>query len=151
MPRVRRTRTIGAEPEAVWSVVADPHALPRWWPGVERVEEATPEAWTKVFRSAKGKALRADFSRVTADPPRRLEWRQEVVESPFERFLREALTSISLSPAEEGSTRVELEAVRRMRGLAILGGLNVRRATRRQLDEALAGLDDAVPSANRGG
>lgn len=140
MPRVRRRRTIAADPEAVWAVVSDPRALTRWWPGVERVEEATPEAWTQVVRSSKGKELRADFTRVEADPPRTVAWRQEVGESPFERFLAKAETRVSLQAMEKGGTRVELEALRRLRGLARLGGPMVRRATRRQLDQALSGL-----------
>lgn len=140
MPRVRRRRTIAADPEAVWAVVSDPRALTRWWPGVERVEEATPEAWTQVVRSSKGKELRADFTRVEADPPRMVAWRQEVGESPFERFLAKAETRVSLQAMEKGGTRVELEALRRLRGLARLGGPMVRRATRRQLDQALSGL-----------
>jgi uncharacterized protein YndB with AHSA1/START domain len=140
MPRVRRRRTIAADPEAVWAVVSDPRALTRWWPGVERVEEASPEAWTQVIRSSKGKALRADFTRVEAEPPRTLTWRQEIDESPFERFLAKAETRVSLEAMETGETRVELEALRGLRGLARLGAPMVRRATRRQLDQALSGL-----------
>ena len=149
MPRVRRSRTIAADPEAVWAVVSDPRALTAWWPGVERVEEASADAWTQVVRSAKGKALRADFTRTEADPPRTLVWRQEVDESPFERFLAKAETRISLEAAGEGETRVELRALRRLRGLARLGGPMVRRASRRQLDEALSGLARAVARADR--
>lgn len=148
--RVRRARVVAADPEAVWELVSDPWSLPRWWPGIERVEEASPEAWTKVLRSSKGKSLRADFTRVEADAPRVLEWRQEVVESPFERFLAEARTRIALTPEGAGETRVELTANRRLRGLARLGGPMVRRATRRQLDEALEGVVAALPSGDRG-
>jgi carbon monoxide dehydrogenase subunit G len=140
MPRVRRRRTIAADSETVWAVVSDPRALTRWWPGVERVEEASPEAWTQVIRSSKGKALRADFTRVEAEPPRTLTWRQEIDESPFERFLAKAETRVSLEATGRGETRVELEALRRLRGLARLGTPMVRRATRRQLDQALSGL-----------
>ena len=148
MPRVRRSRTIAADPEAVWAVVSDPGALTAWWPGVERVEEASAEAWTQVVRSSKGKALRADFTRTEANPPMTLAWRQEVDESPFERFLSQAETRISLQDAGEGETRVELRALRRLRGLARLGGPMVRRATRRQLDDALSGLARAVARAD---
>lgn len=144
MPRVRRSRTIAADSEALWAVVSDPRALTRWWPGVERVEEASDEAWTQVIRSSKGKALRADFTRIEADPPRTLVWRQEVDESPFERFLSRAETRISLEAAGEGETRVELRALRGLRGLARLGGPMVRRATRRQIDDALSGLAQAM-------
>ena len=45
-------------------MVSDPAQLPRWWPGVTRVEEATPEAWTTVLASPRGKVVRADFTRL---------------------------------------------------------------------------------------
>ena len=149
MPRVMRSRALPAEAEAVWALVSDPATLPRWWPGVERVEEVTDGAWTQVLSSSRGKVVRADFTRTDADPPRSLEWRQEIAESPFERFLSEATTRVSLDAAGAGETRVELRAKRRLRGLALLGAPMVRRATRRQLDEALAGLAAAV--AGEGG
>ena len=141
MPDVRRSRLIEAPSSELWSIVADPHHLPRWWPQLQRVEEASPQAWTKVLRTRRGTVVRADFTRVEADAPRRLAWRQELDESPFERILSESVTEISLEPASPSSTRVELRARQRLRGLARFGGVMVRRATRRQVDEALEGLD----------
>ena len=143
MPTVRRARTLAATPEDVWEVVSDPHHLPRWWPGVQRVEEATPEAWTKVLRTEKGKAVRADFTRVAAEPPRRFVWRQEVEESPFERILSGSVTEVALEPAGVGQTRVQLKLTQRLRGLYRFGSPSVRRAARAQLDEALDGLERA--------
>ena len=55
--------------------MSDPERLPAWWPGVTRVEEATATSWTTVLTSAKGKSVRADFSRLAAEPERRLVWR----------------------------------------------------------------------------
>jgi uncharacterized protein YndB with AHSA1/START domain len=142
VPRARRRRSIAAPPEEIWRVVADPHHLPRWWPGVERVEEASEEAWTEVFRSRRGKTVRADFTRLEADAPRLVRWRQEVEATPFERFLTEAVTEVRLEPEGEGErTRVELAVRQRLRGMARFGGMLFRGASRRQLDEALAGLD----------
>jgi uncharacterized protein YndB with AHSA1/START domain len=141
VPTVTRARIIGAAPEALWRVLSDPYHLPRWWPGVQRIEEASPEAWTKVLTTPKRKSVRADYSLVHAEAPRRLTWRQELEESPFERILSEAVTEISLEPADGGATRVELRARLRLRGLSRLGSLQVRRATARQLDEALDGLE----------
>ncbi|MEX2194760.1 MAG: SRPBCC family protein [Thermoleophilaceae bacterium] len=143
MPVVSRVRDVAAPRQDVWDLVSDPHHLPRWWPGVVRVEEASPLAWTMVLATDKGKAIRADFTREAADEPRRLAWRQELLESPFERILRESSVEIGLEPGE-GGTRVRLTAVRRLRGLSRLGGFMVRRATRRQLGEALDGLEGAV-------
>ena len=141
MPTVRRARTIRAQADALWEVVSDPHHLPRWWPALQRVEEATPVAWTKVLATPKGKPVRADFTRVALEPGRRVRWRQEVEESPFERILSSAETEITLEPAGDAATKVELRATERLRGFARLGGFMVRRATRRRLDEALDGLD----------
>ena len=142
MPRTRRRRSIAAPPEKVWRIVADPHHLPRWWPGVERVEEASEEAWTEVFRSRRGKIVRADFTRVEAEAPHLVRWRQEVEATPFDRFLAEAVTEVRLEPEGEGErTRVELSTRQRLRGMARLGGTLFRGASRRQLDEALADLD----------
>lgn len=144
MPTVRRTRTIAAAQELLWDVVSDPYHLPRWWPGVIRVEEATPEAWTKVLSTPKRKSVRADFTLVRSEPPRRLAWRQEVEESPFERILSEAETDLSLEPESECATRVALQSRLRLRGFSRLGSLQIRRATARQLEEALDGLERAA-------
>jgi uncharacterized protein YndB with AHSA1/START domain len=75
MPTVTRRRSVGAPPEEVWGVVSDPERLPAWWPGVARVEEASESGWTTVQTSSRGKAVRLDFTRVAAEPPRRLVWR----------------------------------------------------------------------------
>ena len=131
---------IPAGGEEVWALVSDPSHLPRWWPDCVRVEEATPEAWTQVLGTGTGKTLRADFTRVEAEPGRHLVWRQELEESPFERLLSEAVTEVNLVPGSDG-TRVELRTRQRPRGLARLGGFMFRRAARRKLDEALDGLE----------
>ncbi len=147
-----RARIVDAAPEAVWRLVSDPDRLPEWWPGVQRVEDVSPGAWTKVLVSPRGKTVRADYSLVEADGPRRLTWRQEVAESPFERVLSESLTDIEIDPsdlreeasADPVSTRVQLRVRMRLRGFARFGGLQIRRATRRQLEAALEGLDAAL-------
>ena len=54
-------------------MVCDPARLPEWWPGVTRVEDATPDAWTTVLTSAKGRAVRADYTRTEAEAQRRLD------------------------------------------------------------------------------
>ena len=139
MPVVKRSRRIAAPRERIWDVVSDPYALPRWWPRLQRVEEASADAWTKVLTSDRGKPVRADYTRVAAEPPERLEWRQELVETPFERILSESRLTIALD-ADGGATDVALTSRERLRGLARLGGLMVRRATTKRLDEALERL-----------
>ncbi|MEA2428576.1 MAG: hypothetical protein QOF37_2204 [Thermoleophilaceae bacterium] len=146
MPRVTRAATVNAPPDDVWRLVSDPHSLPRWWPAVVRVEDVTEDedAWTNVMRTPKGRSVRADYTRTDLEPPRRVAWRQELVESPFERILAAAETEIALAGADGGGTRVALTSSERLRGRFRLGGFMVRRATRRRLDEALAGLEQAV-------
>jgi len=141
---VKRKRTVAAAPDAVWDLVCDPHHLPRWWPQVQRVEEVTGDAWTKVLRTPKGKTVRADYTRVEWRPPTRIVWRQEVEESPFEAILDEAVTTIALSPAGDEETEVALTAEQELHGRYRFGGFMLRRATKRQLDEALDGIEEAV-------
>ena len=141
---MKRKRTVAAAPDAVWDRVSDPHHLPRWWPQVQRVEEVTGDAWTKVLRTPKGKTVRADYTRVEWRPPTRIVWRQEVEESPFEAILDEAVTTIALSPAGDEETEVELTAEQELHGRYRFGGFMLRRATKRQLDEALDGIEEAV-------
>jgi uncharacterized protein YndB with AHSA1/START domain len=136
---VRRERTVAADPAEVWSVVSDPARLPQWWPGVARVEEATPEAWTNVLSSPKGKTVRADYTRLEADDRRRLVWRHEVEESPFERILVRSTTEIVLAPAAEG-TRVEIAVSHQPRGWARLSPFQLRAAATRQVEGALENL-----------
>jgi uncharacterized protein YndB with AHSA1/START domain len=140
LPVVRRSRWIAAPRAEVWALVADPHSLPRWWPRLQRVEEVTPEAWTKVLTSDRGKQVRADYTLADSDPPARLEWRQELADTPFERMLSRATLAIELDEAGAG-TDVLLTSTERLRGLARLGGTFVRRAARRRLDDALDGLE----------
>jgi uncharacterized protein YndB with AHSA1/START domain len=146
MPTVRRTRTLAASPEHVWRVVEDPHHLPRWWPGVSRMEGVEDDRWTKVFTTRKGRPVRADFRLLESEPPgaggehagRRV-WEQDVAGTPFERVLNRAVTEITLGPDGDG-TRVELKLQQKLRGYSRAGGWMLRRATRAKLDEALDGL-----------
>jgi uncharacterized protein YndB with AHSA1/START domain len=137
---VRRETVVPRAPEEVWRVVSDPAQLPRWWPGVTRVEEATPEAWTTVLTSAKGKSVRMDYTRVAADEPTRLVWRQEVEASPFERILAEATTSVDLSEAD-GGTLVVVALDQKPRGWARFAPLQFRAAGTRQVQGAVDGLE----------
>jgi len=140
MPVISRSKPVPASPERLWSVVADPEQLPEWWPNVERVEDASREAWTAVLASPTGgRALRADYTLVDSDHPHRLRWRHEVEESPFERIFSSSVTEVELEP-EDGETLVRLTAHLGLRGFSRFGGLQVSRATRRQFDGALQNL-----------
>ena len=139
----RRSRTVGAPVDAVWAVVGDPHHLPRWWPLTERVEAVDPQAWTSVLRSERGKVVRADYRVEAHEPPRHRAWSQQLEGTPFERLLREHRTEVALAP-EGASTAVTLTVTQRGRGTARLGMFMLRRAARRQLDEALDRLAEAL-------
>jgi uncharacterized protein YndB with AHSA1/START domain len=137
---VRRETVVDEPVDEVWRVVSDPGRLADWWPGVSRVEEATPAAWTTVLTSPKGRSVRVDYTRVEAEEPSRLVWRQEVEESPFERILAEATTSVELSAAD-GGTRVAIALDQRPRGWARFAPLQFRAAGKRQVEGALEGLE----------
>lgn len=138
---LRRETVVAALPEEVWEVVSDPEQLPRWWPGVTRVEEATPESWSIVLAAPRGKAIRADYTRLEAVVGERLKWRQEIAGSPFERILASALTTIALSAAEHGATRVVIGLDHKPRGWARLAPLQFRGAAARQTQGAVDGLE----------
>jgi uncharacterized protein YndB with AHSA1/START domain len=137
---VRRETSVEEPVDAVWRVVSDPGRLADWWPGVSRVEEASADAWTTVLTSPKGRSVRADYTRVEASEPSRLVWRQEVAETPFERILAEATTSVELSAAA-GGTRVAIALEQKPRGWARFAPLQFRAAGRRQVEGALEGLE----------
>ena len=146
MARAKRTRVIPAPRTDVWSVVSDPYHLPRWWPGVTRVEGVherkggSGSQWTKVFETQSGKSVRADYRCRFSKAPEAYGWEQEIPGSPFEKYLRSAVTEIALSDAGEG-TLIEIETDQRLRGISRFGGgPMLRRATGRQLDDALDAL-----------
>ena len=144
MPTARRARTLPATPDRVWRVVGDPHHLPRWWPKVRRVEAVAGDRFTQVMRTEKGKDVRADFRVVEEEAPRLLRFEQDIEGTPFEGFLEEAVTTIEAVPDGDG-TKVTISTKHRLRGIArIGGGTLLKRATRKQLDEALDALEAVV-------
>lgn len=150
--KVRRARAIAAPLAAVWDIVSDPERLPAWWPGVTRVEEVGERAWTNVLTSSRGKVVRADYTLLERTPSRRVAWRHEVAESPFERILSDSRTEIELEP-EGGGTRVTIAMAQSPRGWARFGTLQIRAASTRQVKAALDGLaamlEPAAPGSDR--
>jgi uncharacterized protein YndB with AHSA1/START domain len=140
VPTTRRERRIDADPGRVWELVEDPHHMPRWWPGVERMEGVEDDRFTQVFYTKKGRPVRMDFRVLASEPPSRRVWEQELVGTPFERVLSQAITEIQVEPAAEGGTLVTIALTQKLRGYSRTGGFMLRRATRRRLDEALDGL-----------
>lgn len=145
MPTTRVSRTLAVPPQAVWEVVADPWHQARWWPRVVRMEGVVDGRFTQVLGTARGRGVRADFRVLEVEAPRRVRWEQELPGTPFERLLEEAVTDVELAPAAGApGTRVTIELRQRLRGWSRLVPWLFRRAARRQLEEALAGLERAL-------
>jgi uncharacterized protein YndB with AHSA1/START domain len=142
MATARRSRTIPAAPQQVWELIEDAHQMPRWWPGVVRMEGVEGDRWTQVFTTKKGRPVRVDFRLLQSEAPWRRRWEQEIEGTPFERVLNEAVTEIQLEP-DQGGTRVTIELRQKLRGYSRTGGLLLRRASTAKLDEALDGLAKA--------
>jgi uncharacterized protein YndB with AHSA1/START domain len=136
----RRSRTFKASPTEIWDLIADPDHLPRWWPGVGRVEGVEDDRFTEVLTTKRGRPVRADFRIVQSDRPYALAWMQEVEGTPFQRVLSESIVAIGLSIGAEGTT-VTIEQRQRLRGYSRTGGFLLRRATQSKLDEALDGIE----------
>ncbi len=166
MPTARVSRTISAPAEDLWTVVSDPHHLPRWWPRVERVEGVHDGAFTEVMRTKKGKTVRADFELLAVDPgARTVSWEQIVEGTPFAAVLASSETEVQLLPqGAEALTQVTIELRQQMSGGRAVqpsqgarwtrgrgnrfrkanlswGSRLVRKAAAATLDEALDGLE----------
>ena len=142
--RVVRSRTLGAPVDAVWRVLADPYAFPRWWPLVRRVEGVTDAGFTLVLGKPGGRGVRADQVVEASEPERLRRWALVVPGSPFERVLTGSVTEATLAPAGADRARLRLELRQSARGFARFGGFMLRRAARRQLEAALDGMATAV-------
>jgi uncharacterized protein YndB with AHSA1/START domain len=135
------SRTISASPERIWRILSDPHHLVRWWPRVNRVEGAEPGSWTHLLYTKKGRGIRADFVRTAAEEPVHYAWAQQLDGTPFARFLVSSEWEVRLTPAGKRRTEVTLELRQKLQGWSRFAPFLFRRAGRRQLAEALEGLD----------
>ncbi|MGB9182783.1 MAG: SRPBCC family protein [Solirubrobacteraceae bacterium] len=140
MATASRTRNVAASQQEVWALIADADHMPRWWPGVARVEGVSEDHFTQVFKTKKGRSVRLDFQVIESDPPWRRSWEQEITGTPFERVLNQSVISVELKPVGTG-TEVTLSQAQKLRGYSRTGGFMLTRATRGKLDEALDGLE----------
>jgi uncharacterized protein YndB with AHSA1/START domain len=145
-PSASRTRVVGVPVADVWRVVEDPYQMPRWWPRVQRMEGVQEDRFTQVFVSKRRRTVRADFRVLASEPPGAEQasghrsWTQEVAGTPFERVLQESITEVAVEPVPDGGTRMTLTQRHKLKGSSRLGGLSMRRATTKRLDQALDGL-----------
>jgi uncharacterized protein YndB with AHSA1/START domain len=160
MPTVKRSRSLPVEPGQAWKLIADPHNLPRWWPETVRVESvqgapgAVRSRFTQVFETSKGTAVRADYRITGSTSGERLVWEQQIDGTPFEKFLRAAVLEMRIAADgaadEAAASRITLEARRQLRGTSKLGSPMMKGATKRSLDAALDGIEQALVG-DRGG
>jgi carbon monoxide dehydrogenase subunit G len=152
--KTSRSRAIAAARPDVWEVVSNPYHLARWWPKVARVEavqertRGTGTLWTKVLQTQAGRQVRADFRCLYSKAPSAYGWEQEIEDSPFAKVLRSSEIGIDLDESS-GGTLVTIRATQRVRGISRFGGgYMLKRATNRQLEEALDGLARALTPAD---
>jgi hypothetical protein len=120
--------------------------MPRWWPGVVRMEGVEQDRFTQVFMTKKGRPVRVDFRLVSSEPPSRRCWEQEIEGTPFERVLNESVIEVALEPEGSG-TKVTIVQRQKLRGYSRTGGLLLRRATGGKLADALDGISRATAPA----
>jgi uncharacterized protein YndB with AHSA1/START domain len=138
-----RSRVLHASQQELWELIADPHHMPRWWPGVTRMEGVEPDRFTQVHKTKRGRPVRIDFRVIESDPPWARAWEQEIAGTPFERVLNESITEVRLEPVD-GGTEVTIGQQQKLRGYSKTGGILLKRATRSKLDEALDSLERIV-------
>ena len=137
----QRTRTLPASQQELWELIADPHHMPRWWPGVTRMEGVEEDRLTQVFKTRRGHTVRADFRVLT---PTRRGRAPGSRRSPGPRSSASCTSRSSRSgsrPAGSGATEVTIVQQQKLRGYSRTGGFLLRRAARDKLDEALDGLE----------
>ena len=138
-----RSRVLATTRERLWDIVGDPWHEPRWWPRVQRVEGVSRRGWTSVMVSQRGRTVRADWTVEVSERPQRRRWRQELEGTPFERIFTAYAVEVVLERVD-GGTQVRLLVDQQSRGMARFMPWTLRRAMRRQLDQALDNLAEAV-------
>jgi uncharacterized protein YndB with AHSA1/START domain len=148
LSRSERTRQLLAGPATIWDVIADPSQMPRWWPGVARIEGVEEGRFTLVFQTKRKRPVRMDFRVLVSEAPGaggepsgHRAWEQDVSGTPFERVLESSITEVLLDPAHGGTTHVTIAQAQRLRGYSRTGAMLLRRATDKRLDEALDALE----------
>lgn len=149
MSKVKRTRVIGASPEAVFDIISDPRRLHEWWPRVNRVENVDGPAgrdrtrWTNVLAADSGRRLRLDYRCIAAARPKRYMWEHELEGTMFEEHMKSQTTEILLEPQAD-STELTVISINELRGSARIAGFTMKKSQRELLDQALDSLESAL-------
>jgi carbon monoxide dehydrogenase subunit G len=106
-------------------------------------ERGAGSRWTEVLETASGRGVRAEFRCRRSREPDEYEWEQEIEDTPFAKVFKTSVTTVALDDAD-GGTRVTLQLDQDLRGLSVLGGFMMKRASRDQLEAALDGLERAL-------
>lgn len=138
--KVARSRTVEASLADVWRIVGDPGQLAHWWPRVERVESVDAAGFTEVYKTKKGRTVRADFRIATLEEEQEIRVVQQLEGTPFERIFSQASKRCLIGPDEKGGTRLTVELEQTPAGMARFGSFMVRGAMRKQLDQGLDAL-----------
>jgi carbon monoxide dehydrogenase subunit G len=133
--------TVGATPQEIWAVVANPHHLPRWWPGVVRVENVRDRHFTMVIPTKRGKPVRLDYTVVESIEFERRGWSQDVTGTPFERLLNAWTITVEIAADGEHST-VTITDHQQLRGSFRFGALLQLRPARKRVAAALKNLTE---------
>ena len=142
---VSASRTIPAEPDAIWPLLDDPARLGEWFAFAESGEvlEGAGVGRRQRMHGRWGKK-RSEIDQVVVehDPPHRLAWRHQAERldgRPAPRFAASTRFTMTLEPAGAGASRLllcsEQEPVSALRGLVIR--LFGRREVATKLEESL--------------
>jgi uncharacterized protein YndB with AHSA1/START domain len=151
LARAERSRLLIVHPQTLWEVIEDPFQMPRWWPGVTRIEGVEEDRFTQVFQTKRRHTVRMDFRVLVSEAPGsggeasgHRAWEQDVQGTPFERVLDRAITEVLIDPAHGGTSQVTIAQLQKLRGYSRTGTLVMRRATNKRLDQALDALAQLV-------
>ena len=115
----RRSRTINAPVKDVWAVIADPEHMPRWWPGVDRMEDVEEDRFTQLLGGegpADSDGRAAAVSPEAAAPEAAAPAPAPTARSAFAPNAEPGVPSLAERVAaleeEVGALRAELEALR---------------------------------------
>ena len=155
---VTATRTIPAEPQAIWPLLDEPGRLGEWFAfadGGEVIDGAGVGRRQRMHGHWGRKRSEIDQVVVEHEPPRRLAWRHEAERldgRPAPRFAASTRFTMTLEPDGAGATRLTLrseqEPASALRGLVIR--LFGRREVATKLDESLDRLAALFATASSG-